>query len=105
MINYDAFRKMKKDAMFLNAARGPIVVEEDLIRALEEGEIAAAALDVFEVEPLPKESRLWDLPNVFLTTHKAGAGDSWVKRLKQLYEENMAAYKEGKPLRNVIHYK
>ena len=105
MINYDAFRKMKKDAMFLNAARGPIVVEEDLIRALKEGEIAAAALDVFEVEPLPKESKLWDLQNVFLTTHKAGAGDSWVKRLKQLYEENMAAYKAGKPLRNVIHYK
>lgn len=102
MMDLDAFKKMKKDAMFLNAARGPIVVEKDLITALETGEIAAAALDVFEVEPLPEESRLWDLENVFITTHKAGAGDSWVKRLKKLYEDNMAAYKAGTPLRNVV---
>lgn len=102
MFNKEAFQRMKKDAMFINAARGPIVVEADLIEALEQGEIAAAALDVFEVEPLPTESKLWDLENVFITTHKAGAGDSWVKRLKQLYEDNMKAYKEGTPLRNII---
>lgn len=102
MINLEAFKKMKRDAMFLNAARGPIVVEKDLITALKTGEIAAAALDVFEVEPLPAESELWDLDNVFITTHKAGAGDSWVKRLKQLYADNLAAYKAGKPMRNVI---
>ena len=105
MMDREAFRRMKKDAMFLNAARGPIVKEDDLIEALENGEIAAAALDVFEVEPLPTESKLWDLPNVFITTHKAGAGDSWVKRLKQLYEENLDAYKAGRPLRNVVKYK
>ncbi len=104
MMNLEAFQKMKKDAMFLNAARGPIVVEEDLITALKTGEIAAAALDVFEVEPLPVESELWDLDNVFITTHKAGAGDSWVKRLKKLYEDNVAAYKSGATLRNVIKY-
>lgn len=102
IIDKNAFQKMKKDAMFLNAARGPIVVEDDLIWALTTGEIAAAALDVFEVEPLPPESRLWDLDNVFITTHKAGAGDSWVKRLKQLYKENLEAYKNGLTLRNVI---
>lgn len=104
MMDLEAFKKMKTDAMFLNAARGPIVVENDLITALETGEIAAAALDVFEVEPLPTESKLWDLDNVFITTHKAGAGDSWVKRLKQLYIENLDAYKVGKPMRNVIKY-
>lgn len=105
MMNYEAFRKMKKDAMFINAARGPIVVESDLIKALEDGEIGAAALDVFEVEPLPADSKLWDIPNVYITTHKAGAGDSWVKRLKQLYMDNMEAYKGNKPMRNVVIYK
>lgn len=105
MMNLDAFKKMKKDAMFINAARGPIVVEDDLITALETGEIGAAALDVFEVEPLPVSSKLWDIPNVYITTHKAGAGDSWVKRLKKLYEDNMDAYKNGKPMRNVINFK
>lgn len=104
MMNAEAFSKMKKDAMFINAARGPIVVEDDLIRALEEGKIGAAALDVFEVEPLPASSKLWDIPNVYITTHKAGAGDSWVKRLKKLYEDNMNAYKAKTAMRNVIKY-
>ena len=71
-------------------------------QALESGSIAAAALDVFEVEPLPPDSRLWDLPNVFITTHKAGAGDSWVRRLAQLYADNLALYKSGQPLRNLV---
>lgn len=105
MMNMDAFKKMKKDAMFINAARGPIVVEDDLITALKIGEIGAAALDVFEVEPLASTSPLWDIENVYITTHKAGAGDSWVKRLKQLYEENLDAYKKGVQMRNVIKYK
>lgn len=102
MINADAFNKMKKEAIFLNAARGPIVDQEALIQALESGSIAAAALDVFEVEPLPPDSRLWDLPNVFITTHKAGAGDSWVRRLAQLYADNLALYRSGQPLRNLV---
>lgn len=102
MFNKETFTKMKPDAMFINAARGGLVVEKDLIEALKEKTIACAALDVFEVEPLPSDSPLWDLPNVFITTHKAGAGDSWVKRLKQLYRDNVTAYKEGKPLRNVV---
>lgn len=105
MIGREAFKKMKQEAMFLNAARGAIVVEEELISALKTGEIAGAALDVFEVEPLPAESELWDLKNVFITTHKAGAGDSWVKRLKELYKENLTAYKTGAALRNLVRYK
>lgn len=104
MMNLENFQKMKKDAMFLNAARGPIVIEKDLITALKTGVIAAAALDVFEVEPLPAESELWDLDNVFITTHKAGAGDSWVKRLRKLYEDNLKAFKTNQPMRNVIKY-
>ena len=88
--------------MLLNAARGSIVKEDDLIHALEGGEIEAAARDVFEVEPLPESSKLWEMPNVYITTHKAGAGDSWVKRLKKLYEDNVEAYAQGRPLRNQV---
>ncbi|HJB83806.1 MAG TPA: D-2-hydroxyacid dehydrogenase [Candidatus Mediterraneibacter intestinavium] len=102
MMNTKTFALMKSSAMLLNAARGSIVKEDDLIHALEGGEIAAAALDVFEVEPLPESSKLWEMPNVYITTHKAGAGDSWVKRLKKLYEDNVEAYAQGRPLRNQV---
>lgn len=102
MIDLRAFEKMKNTAIFLNAARGAIVNQKDLVTALKKGEIAAAALDVFEIEPLPVDSELWNLENVFITTHKAGAGDSWIARLKQLYTDNMRAYKMNEPMRNVV---
>ncbi len=100
MFNLEMFKKMKKEAIFVNIARGPIVVEDDLITALKNNEIQAAALDVFEVEPLPEKSQLWDLDNVFITSHKAGTGDSWIKRIKKLYEDNLELYRNGKPLIN-----
>jgi phosphoglycerate dehydrogenase-like enzyme len=65
------FSKMKKSAVFMNIGRGPTVQEEDLIKALKEGMIGGAVLDVFKKEPLEPENELWSLPNVLITPHCA----------------------------------
>jgi D-3-phosphoglycerate dehydrogenase len=69
LINSEALRQMPQDAYLVNVARGPVVDESALADSLESGEIAGAALDVFEVEPLPMSSRLRSLPNVILGAH------------------------------------
>lgn len=73
MMDADAFGKMKNDALFVNTARGPLVNYDDLFLALESGEIAAAMLETFAVEPVPADLPLLQLPNVTLTPHIAGA--------------------------------
>ena len=65
------FSKMKATGVFMNIGRGPTVQEEDLTKALKDKIIAGAVLDVFKVEPLAKESELWDMPNVLITPHCA----------------------------------
>lgn len=77
LIGEKELRRMKPDAVLINAARGPIVREADLIRALREGWIRAAALDVYEQEPLPADSPLLELENVILTSHSVG----WTEEL------------------------
>ena len=102
IINEDAFSRMKDTAMLINVARGPIVDEDALYHALKEHKIAWAACDVFETEPLPPQSPLWDLDNIFITSHKAGMGDSWTLFIGELIERNMRHYLAGAPLENVI---
>lgn len=71
LVNADRLRLVRPDAYLVNVARGPVVVETDLVEALKAGRLAGAALDVFEVEPLPMESELRSLPNVVLGAHNA----------------------------------
>ncbi len=73
LIGSEAFRLLGSDAVLVNIARGAVVDEDALIRALQYGQIRGAALDVFETEPLPADSPLWDLSNVLLTPHMAGS--------------------------------
>ena len=73
LIGAEQLTAMKSSAYLINTARGPIVDEAALVRALSEGRIAAAGLDVFDVEPLPAEHPLTKLPNVVMTSHSAGA--------------------------------
>jgi D-3-phosphoglycerate dehydrogenase len=98
MINCDAFKKMKKEAIIINTARGPIIDEKALISALKNGDIAGATLDVFEKEPLAIDSELRELDNVILTPHTAGMPDGlkFHKKRYAFFIENIKKVITGK---------
>ena len=94
LISSEAFRKMKNSAVLLNLARGPVVDELALITALQEGDIAGAALDVFEQEPLPKDSPLTGMDNVMLAPHNCNASPrAWEAVHWNTVEQLLAALK------------
>jgi phosphoglycerate dehydrogenase-like enzyme len=89
---------MRRDACFLNVSRGALVDETALANALQSGTIRAAALDVFETEPLPPESHLWDLENLFITPHTAALTDKlWDRHFARIVE-NLKRYIDGRTL-------
>ena len=94
--------RMKKGALLINSARGPILDEAALAAALHSGHLGGAALDVFATEPLPADSPLWDLPNVLVTPHSMSTATTENERLTTLFSENLRRYVAGEPLRNVI---
>lgn len=98
----DAFRKMKNSAILVNVTRGETMVEDDLVAALESGEIGGAALDVAPREPLPPSSRLWSLPQVAMTPHTAGASQFRAPRNIDRFVENLGRLRRGEPLEGVI---
>jgi len=102
LIGEEALRKMKKNAYLVNVARGSLVDEKALVNALQKGEIAGAALDVAEEEPLPSTSPLYNTPNLFLTPHIAGLDRQYTDRLVDLIVLNLKNYLEGKPLSNLV---
>jgi phosphoglycerate dehydrogenase-like enzyme len=101
-MNRARFQRMKRSAFFINIGRGMTTKLDDLVAALRAGEIAGAALDVYEIEPLPAEHPLWTMPNVLLTPHMAGYGPYLQDRRFQIILDNCRAFAEGKPLRNVV---
>ena len=102
MIGEAELRAMKPAAVLVNIARGPVTVEADLIRALREGWIAGAALDVFDQEPLPPDSPLWDMENVILTPHISGGTEIYNQRAVAIFADNLRRYLAGDPLENVV---
>jgi phosphoglycerate dehydrogenase-like enzyme len=100
----ELFAAMKQTGFLVNIARGAVVDEPALIEALRAGEIAGAGLDVFETEPLPAESPLWDMENVFLTPHIAGRSDRYNEQALGVVTHNLAHYVAGErdQLRNVV---
>lgn len=96
---------MKKDAILINVSRGKIVQEQVLVKALREGKIGGAGLDVFEEEPLPFSSELWDMENVIITPHVAGSTPHYWARVCDIFCENLKRYTSGQPLINVIDKK
>jgi D-2-hydroxyacid dehydrogenase (NADP+) len=102
LLNEDALRSMKSSAYLINVARGGIVDEKALVRALQERWIAGAGLDVFETEPLPVTSPLWQLPNVIITPHSAGRRPDYDQMATDLFVKNLKKYLAGKPLLNLI---
>jgi phosphoglycerate dehydrogenase-like enzyme len=98
----DAFAAMNAWARFVNVGRGSTVDEAALVRALEGGRIAGAALDVFEEEPLPASSPLWSMPNVVVSPHMSGDFAGWRETVVELFVENLERYLIGRPLRGVV---
>lgn len=101
MIDKDKFELMKQGSSFINVGRGKIVNEEDLIKYLDK--FKGVALDVFEQEPLPKESQLWDADNVIVTPHNCWVSDKNDIRVEKLMYSNLKKYKEGKQVDNVVN--
>lgn len=102
IITREKLQKMKPGSILLNMARGKLVVEEDLVAALEYGPLFAAAADVAAEEPLPPESRLWTLPNMILTPHVAGQSARRIDNMTNFYCDNLTRWRNGHPLRNLV---
>jgi phosphoglycerate dehydrogenase-like enzyme len=98
----ERFRRMKRGAFFINIGRGRTTRLDDLVAALEAGEIAGAGLDVFEQEPLPAAHPLWTLPGVIITPHTAGYGPYLDERRYEIILANCRRFVDGQPLRNVV---
>jgi phosphoglycerate dehydrogenase-like enzyme len=103
LVDAGAIGAMKPGAYFVNVGRGTVVDEEALVKALQCGHLSGAALDVFEVEPLPEESPLWELPNVIVSPHATDMVPSIInKRQTDLFCKNLRRYLDGEPLVNVL---
>lgn len=94
---------MKPDAVLVNVARGTIVDEDALVRALEDGRLDFAVLDVVATEPLPPGSPLWDHPRIEITPHSSSGGDGRFARGADLFAENLRRYIAGEPLLHEVH--
>jgi phosphoglycerate dehydrogenase-like enzyme len=105
LMNAVRLAKMKPEACLINVGRGPLVDEAALAQALREKRIGGAALDVFEEEPLPAGSPLWDLENLLITPHTAGLTEKLWERHYQLIFENLRRYLGGEPLLAVVDKK
>ena len=104
MWHKDRFARMKRTAYFINIGRGKTTKLADLVSVLEQGIIAGCGLDVFEVEPLPAESPLWQLPNVLITPHIAVKdAENLGARRFELFLENARRFAEDEPLQNVVN--
>lgn len=102
MFNEKVFRSMKKTAYFLALSRGKLFDDLALVRALKEGWIAGAGLDVMPVEPPPSDHPIFDCPNVVMSAHTSGWSPDRQVRLIELFAENVRRYTSGLPLINVV---
>jgi phosphoglycerate dehydrogenase-like enzyme len=102
MIDARRLALLPSGAILINVARGPLVVEKDLVCALESGHLGGAGLDVTDPEPLPLESKLWALPNVIITPHVGGQSATRIDDMTNFFCDNLARYIAGRQLRNFV---
>ncbi|MDD2495021.1 MAG: D-2-hydroxyacid dehydrogenase [Tissierellia bacterium] len=102
MINKDNLKLMKKNASIINIARGSVINEEDLIESLKNGDIDYVGLDVFEQEPLPLDSEIWNLENVYMTPHTSGTVENIKDKFDKLIVENVQRFIDNETLANVV---
>jgi len=105
MIGEPEFAAMKPDAVVINIGRGPVIDEAAMVRALTDGRIKGAALDVFDTEPLPAGHPLYKLRNVLLSPHCADHTPDWLERAMRFFLRNFERFRQGEPLLNVIDKK
>jgi phosphoglycerate dehydrogenase-like enzyme len=105
LIGEEELRMMKSTAYLINIARGSIVDEKALTRALDEKWIAGAGLDVFAIEPLPTDSKLWEFPNVILSPHIASGMEDYIAQATKIFCENLRRYLNRKRLLNAVSKK
>ena len=105
MVSAAEFKAMKPTSYLINIGRGGTVNEADLIHTLQEGQIAGAGLDVFEEEPLPDDSPLWEMDNVILTAHYSGDTPHYDERALEILLENLRRYSQGEALTHVVDKK
>lgn len=102
MFNENTFNSMKNGAFFINTARGGVVVESALLKALESGKLSGAAVDVLKAEPMSEDCILLNAPNLIITPHTAWAPVTTRKRLLGIVEDNISAFLSGTPT-NVVN--
>lgn len=102
MVNEDVLKAMKRTAVLINVGRGSVIDEPALISALAAGTIAGAGLDVFEEEPLPATSPLWNMDNVIIAPHVSGNSARYDEKAAALFAENLQRYLENRPLLNKL---
>ncbi len=102
MVNRRLLEQFKPGAFLVNVARGPLVVERDLVQALQSGHLGGAALDVAPQEPLPPESPLWQAPRLIITPHVAGQSARRIDEMTRLFCENLRRFLCGEPLINLV---
>jgi D-3-phosphoglycerate dehydrogenase len=100
MIDAGVLGRMKRGAMLVNVARGPLVVPDDLVAALQSGHLAGAVMDVTEPEPLPPDSPLWEMSNVIITPHVGGQSSWRIDNMTQLFCRNLRRWQAELPLIN-----
>lgn len=105
LIGAEVLEALPDHAYLLNIGRGPTVVEADLVDAVRSGRLRGACLDVFEEEPLPKDSPLWDLPGVTVTPHMSGDIVGWRDELARQFVDIARQWLDGRPMRNVVDKK
>ena len=104
-IDEEFISKMNKNALIINISRGMVIDEKAMIKALKEERIRGAALDVFEVEPLPETSPLWEMENVYISPHISYSSEDFEERMLSAAMDNLTNLKEGKELLNIISLK
>lgn len=102
LVGAELLARMKPTAWLVNLARGALLDERALVAALDAGQLAGAALDVFEAEPLPADHALWTHPRVLLTPHVGGVGPQYWRRACDQFAGNLARFVAGEPLDNVV---
>ena len=102
LVDAEVLTALGSRGFVVNVGRGPTIVESDLVDALRSGGIAGAALDVFEVEPLPADSPLWSMPNALVSPHMSGDYAGFEVDMMKVFTDNLERWRRGEPLHNVV---